>query len=318
MFFKRLNGKCQLTKERPASGLVIIGMVLLVSACSDKTSHPGITKKDILNVLLRQEGQINDLSFSFTMEEIIKDKGVVSRQHTKVSLSTKEDLFRTRMQTFLYEDGEKKLTWDTEISADGIAVYYLDRMGRATRTEKKLPSEAGIRQNWGWAYLSPTLRKPRRRGNKGYEGNLIAALEEDYSNIKLLDKMVLFEGRNTVVLERPGYCRVYLDPKIGFAVIGIESDEENLLKFRYVNSEFKEVAEGFWLPMRVEHSQSGKLKPGLSCSIKRQKSEDLIIEDFELKRKLEIIDLKVNSGLTVEDFKIIGLTWEDFKTEFPE
>lgn len=304
-----------LTKERPASGLVIIGMVLLVSACSDKTSQPRITKKDILNVLLSQEAQINDLSFSFSVEVITKDKGVVSRKHRKVSLSTKDELFRTRTQTFLYEDEEKKLTRDTEVSADGKMVYYLDRVARTFRAEKKIPSEA---QNWGTYYTEPTLRKPRKPGNKGYEGNLIAALEEDYKNIKLLDRMELFEGRKTVVLERPGYCRIYLDPEIGFAVVGMKSIGQ--LEFQSVNSEFKEVAKGFWLPMRIEQSQ--RAKAGLTCvpstcttSAEGKQSEDLVVEE---KWKLEIIDLKVNSGLTVEDFKISNLTWKDFKTEFPE
>ncbi|MHC4156475.1 MAG: LolA-like protein [Planctomycetota bacterium] len=271
-----------LNKQNIISGLVITGIVLLVNVYDTNASSLGITKDDILNILLAQEGQVDDFSFSFTMEHTINDNGKVTRTHKEISLFTKGDLFRTKKQTFLCENAEKKLIVDTEISADGQIVYLLDRISMTGEVETKSPKEAGVGQNWGWAYTGPTLRKPRRRGNRGYEGNLIAALEEDYDNIKLLDKSELFEGRNTIVLERPGYCRIYLDPTINFAVVGLESIGE--IEFRAVNSEFKEVRKGFWLPMHMEMSQ------------KRNNRAE--------KKQLQISDLKVNSGLTAKDFKI--------------
>lgn len=264
----------------------IVGFTAFYTAVCCIADNPqlGISKDDILNVLLSQQDQFEDLSFSFNMERIIKDKEtlqVVEKKREKVSLSTKDDLFRTKRQYFENRREGEALVWDHEWSADGKTVYHLDTPSMFGTVETKLPGAAAIKQNWGTPYLLACWRLPLREpGHRIGGANLIGELQE-HIYIKLLPELELFEGRKTVVLDIPQSGRLYLGPKIGFAVVGFVSKERGLHR---VNSRFREVLPGFWLPMHSEwQSDHGST------------IEEAIIE---------ITDLQVNRGLTAEDFRI--------------
>jgi len=244
----------------------------------------GITKDDILTILLEQEGRIKDLSFSFKMETVVRNKetlDIIERKWEKTSLSTKGKLFNTRRRYYENRKEAEGPVWDHQWSADGRIVYHLNKTSLFGRVMTKSPAEAPIKQNWGTPYNLACRRRPlRERGKRAHGANLIGNLEENF-HIKLLDKMELFEGRRTVVIEIPESGLHYLDPEIGFAVVGYKSEERGILR---VNSRFKEVMEGFWLPMYSEWRKD---------------------RDFDIvETKIEVTDLQVNQGLTTEDFKI--------------
>lgn len=283
------KGKFMPTRKKMIYKFIVGFTVLYTAICIADDPLLGITKDDILNVLLDQQDRIEDLSFSFNMERVTKNKEtlqVVEIKRDKISLCTKGELFKTRRQSFENRPEGEPPVWDQEWSADGKMVYLLNAPSMFGTVETKLPSIAPIRQNWAERYLTAcrrtSLRKP---GNRAYGSNLIGELEET-SGLTLLDKMDVFNGRKTVVLEYPSFKpslmrRIYLDPQIGFAVVGFEAEDLELVQ---VNSRFKEVMEGLWFPMRVE---------------KRRLRGTNIIET-----KIEVSDLQVNRGLTAADFKI--------------
>jgi hypothetical protein len=232
--------------------LVLMGIFTSQRSCSCYASYSnlGITKADILNILLDQEAKIEDVSYHIRETEIVKDRWKAKTKKTnydEIKLAVKGDLFHTRKQTF--EDSNwKDAVWENEWAADGERVEMLDIKNYFGSVEKSLPKEASIKQSYLHNYLAVTMRTKRGPGQP--MGNLIGLLEEYSETLKLLDEPVIFNGRETIVLELPGYAQFYLDPKMTFAVVGAKSIGQN--EFHWINSDFKEILPGFWLPMRTK------------------------------------------------------------------
>jgi hypothetical protein len=231
---------------------IIIGvLVVLVAAglCVGETG-PSFTTEDILNIWRDQEAKLKDLYVNFDLEETLTDDrgSVVASKRESITYMAKENRFRTRKQTFdPKNNGEVSADW--EFSADGQREYYCDRPASYGTVKKSLPEQAGIRDSWVVHYLTCLQRMPRKPGNLGFECNLIGALEEDKA---IQISQGTFDGRQVVVLIRPGFEKVYLDPKLNFAVLGGEAIGK--LTFKYRNSDFVEVAEGVWMPKQTERS----------------------------------------------------------------
>ena len=242
-------------------------------------SNSSWTTEDILNVLYYQEGIIKDIYIDFYYEETIKaENETVTRKSANVTYAGSQNLFKTRKQV-LDENGDGEISSDWEFSADGERKYFCDRGAFYGTVEKSLPEQAAIKQSWGSYYLTCVYWMPREKGRRGKECNLIGALEED-KNIKVAEE--LFEGRKTVVLIRPDYCKIYLDPALNFAVLA--SEATGSLTFKVRNSNFVEVTEGIWMPMQTERTY--------------RNDSDWIT------RKTKVNKLEINNKFTEEDFRI--------------
>jgi len=240
------------------------------------------TRDGILKIWQDQERRLHDIYINFDFEETIKgiNGKVKASKRENIMYMSKGNLFRTRKQVFVPK-GSNHVANDWEFSADGMRKYYCNRTGSHPHgtVENSLPEQAGIKDNWVVHYLSSVYRMPRKKGNAGHECNLIGALEEA-KTIEVTEE--LFEGRKAVVLNRPNYSKVYLDPMRNLAVLGSEATGD--LTFKCRNSNFVEVAEGIWMPLQTERT----FKQG----------SDLVI------RKTKVKKLKVNNNYTKEDFKI--------------
>jgi len=242
------------------------------------------TRDGILKIWQDQERRLHDIYINFDFEETIKGingKFKASKRENIMYMS-KGNLFRTRKQVFVPK-GSNHVANDWEFSADGMRKYYCNRTGPHPdgTVENSLPEQAGIKHTWVIHYLSSVYRMPRKKGNAGHECNLIGALEEA-KTIEVTEE--LFEGRKAVVLTRPNYSKVYLDPMRNLAVLGSEATGQTELTFKCRNSNFVEVAEGIWMPLQTERT----FKQG----------SDLVI------RKTKVKKLKVNNNYTKEDFRI--------------
>jgi thiol-disulfide isomerase/thioredoxin len=234
--------------------------------------------EDVLKVWRNQEDRLKDIYIDFDFVETKKNESgsVIANKHENITYMAKENLFRTRKQVLVNNEVAK----DWEFSADGTREYYYNRTGSDGTVKNSLPEQAGIKHSWAVHYLSCVERNPRKKGNLGYECNLIGALEED-KRIKVTEE--LFERRNAVVLNRPDYCKIYLDPTLNFAVLGSEATGSDLT-FKCKNSNFVEVADGLWLPLQTERT----FKEGSDS----------------INRKIKVNELKVNNNYTKEDFRI--------------
>ncbi len=237
------------------------------------------TTEDILKIWRDQERKLHDIYIDFNFDETLKDKrgSVVASKRENIMYMSKGNLFRTRKQVFIPKDSNN-VSNDWELSADGTREYYYDRPDYGI-VKNSLPEHAAIRHTWVIHYLSCVYRMPRKKGNIGHECNLIGALEEA-KNIEVTEE--LFEGRKAVVLNRPNYSKIYLDPMRNFAVLGSEATGD--LTFKCRNSNFVEVAEGIWMPLQTKRT----FKQG----------SNLVI------RKTKVNKLKINNNFTKEDFRI--------------
>lgn len=273
-----------MTKKRVLRFLVVLGIFTphMNSLCCAAPGNLGITKADILNILLDQEARIKDISYHFRETELTKDRWnseTKNANYDEIYLAVKEDLFHTRKQTFGSSKWDE-VAWENEWAADGKIVQMLDIKNQFGSVEKRLPREASIKQSYAHNYLAVTMRSKREPGKP--RGNLIGLLEEHSDILKLLDESIVFNGRDTIVLEMPNYARFYLDPKIGFAVVGAESIGQN--EFHWINSYFKEIEPGFWLPMHTKTV--------------------FTLDENTVETNVEVIYIKANKDLTVEDFRI--------------
>ena len=272
------------TKSVRRLEVILIIMPLAAALYAANSSQHGITKADILNVWLGQEGRLEDFFVGFDFEMITKDKKTLEPVETrrfKNSLATKGDLFKTRRQEFEGPQEMEILKFDHQWSADGNTVFYYDAGAKYATVQTKLPTLAAIKQNWASFYNSACWRMPLREpGDRAFGANLIGVLQE-YPDLKIIDKAQPFGGRNTIVLELTGRGRLYLDPELAFAVVGFESTKGDLHR---VNSQFKELTQGFWLPMRSEWRNE-----------RRNTIEEITIQ---------VTELKVNQALTPKDFRI--------------
>ncbi len=259
---------------------IVLTTCLMLVNLGFSESMSSFTRDDILNIWLDQEGRLNDIYIDFDFEETLKDEhgSVVTFKCENITYMGKENLFRTRKQ-FFGTNFNSKVTKDWEFSVDGTREYYCDRPAFYGTVKNSLPEQAGIQHTWVIHYLSCVHRMPRKKGNAGHECNLIGALEEA-KTIEVTEE--LFEGRKAVVLNRPNYSKIYLDPMRNFAVLGSKATGE--LTFKCRNSNFVEVAEGIWMPLQTERT----FKQG----------SDLVI------RKTKVNKLKVNNNYTKEDFRI--------------
>jgi hypothetical protein len=260
----------------------IIGLAsFLTLACTSFSQGAySFTKQDILNILLDQDARISDFYIDFDLEETHTDanNAVILHKHENITYIAKDNLFRTRKKRF---DPEKdnEVAGDWEFSADGQRKFSCDRLAFDGSVEASLPENAAIKQGWAVYYLISIGRMPRRKGNRGYECNLIGTLEED-ETIELSQE--LLDGRQTVVLVRPGFEKIYLDPKMNFAVVA--GCATGKLTFKFKNSEFVQVAKGIWMPMKTERTFKGR-------------------KNF-ITRKIQVKQLKVNNDFTEKDFRI--------------
>lgn len=235
--------------------VAIVVMSCIVSCSCDSENGSAFTHEDILTVLRDQEGRINDFLLEFDSDEAEKTESgvIVGRKRENVMLMAKGNLFRTRRRRFDPETQE--LIADMEYAGDGSVEYLCDRPALYGRIRSRLPEQCVRRQTLASHYLLSVYRNPRRKGNDGFEGNLIGALEEASKGIKISEEFV--DGRKIVVLTRfaspgIGHSEIRLDPEMNFAVLsttGIGMHKDNL---KFINSDFVEVKDGIWLPRKVE------------------------------------------------------------------
>jgi hypothetical protein len=257
----------------------VLTACVLGSLCSAQDS-PSITPEDILNIWRDQDARVEDFLLDFDLYERTTDEsdGAVSERRENVVLLAKDNLFRTRQRVFEGDD-RKKVTSDFEYSADGQREYFCSRLKLDGLVETKLPEQCAIQHRWAIDYLNCVQKMPRKKGNKGFECNLIGALDED-KRIEVSEGV--FDGRKVVILIRPGHSRIYLDPERNYAVLGGEATGS--LTFKYRNSDFVEVCEGVWMPRQTEKTF-------------RDGSRHIL-------RRTKVNVLKVNNGYQAADFRI--------------
>jgi hypothetical protein len=172
-----------------------------------------------------------------------------------------------------------EVSFDQEFSADGKTQYFCDTLDYWGSVQSALPQNCAIGESWAVSYTSCVMRVARIKGNLGFECNLIGALEED-KDITVSEE--LYENQKAIVLTRPGYSKIYLDPQLNFVVLGVKSIGEYI--FEKKNSDFIEVEKGIWMPMHTELSY----KDGSKSVV----------------REVKVKKLKVNNGYKQEDFRI--------------
>lgn len=223
---------------------------------------------------------MNDIYIDFDYEETREaEDGSIERRHENITYLAKDNLYRTRKRNFdpTAVDGVSK---DWEFSVNGKTKFAYNRLGFDGQVKRSLPEDGDIKQSWVVHYLPFTLRMPRKPGNKGHFGDLIGALQQDGDIIGLSEGT--YEGRKAVILTRPGYSRIYLDPKLNFAVLGSEATGQ--LHFKWINSNFLEVAEGIWMPLQILHTtREGSTR---------------------ITRRVKVNKLTVNNNYTEKDFEI--------------
>lgn len=265
----------------------IVVTVCILSPSSYCESDSAFTHQDILTVLLEQEGRINDFLLEFDSKEVEKTPSgvIIGRKRENIMLMAKGSLFRTRRKIFGPQTQE--LISDKEYAGDGSVEYFCDRPDYGT-IRSRPPEQCITRQSLAETYLLCVKRNPRMKGNLGFEGNLIGALEEDPKGIKISEEFV--DGRKIVVLTRfsspgVGHSEIRLDPQMNFAVlstIGIGANKDN---FKSINSDFLEVTDGIWLPRKVER-------------VRRDKTSNTRHET------ITVNTLKFNNGYGKDDFRI--------------
>jgi len=271
---------------RAIVAIVVVSCMVSRSCYSEDRST--FTHADILTVLRDQEERIEDFLLEFDSEETERTKrgAIVRRKRENVILMAKGALFRTRKESLDPETQDVIL--DQEFAGDGSVEYFYDRLTRYGTVRSRAPEKCAIRQSWASTYLLSVMRSPRRKGNFGFEGNLIGALEEAPRGIKISEESI--NGRRIVVLARfssPGiaHSEIRLDPQMSLAVLsttGIGMHRDN---FSFINSDFVEVIDGIWLPRKVER-------------VKRDKTSHTRHEIIRVKT------LKFNEGYEKADFAV--------------
>ena len=253
---------------------------LILANISAAAGSASFTKEDVLNIWRDQEGRLSDFYVDFDFEEMRKgeDGSIVAHKRENIAYLAKANLFRTRKRVFDSESGEPKRDW--EISADGKREYFCDRPACYGTVKDTLPKQAGIQNTWAIHYLTCVYRMPRQEGNYGRVSNVISILEDPRTEIS----EEVFNGRKAVVLTQPGYAKVYLDPKLNFAVLGGEAAGHPKLTFKFKNADFVEVEEGIWMPKQAERTF--------------RNGSQLVV------RKTSVNEISVNNSFTSDDFRI--------------
>lgn len=245
-------------------------------------SVSSLTTQDLLIILRDQDARISDIDLNFDLEETeTRFDGYSPSTHHKrenITYMAKGDLFRTRKKEFDLGN-QNSLSFDQEFSADGKTQYFCNRQAYMGSVQFALPQNSGIRHRWAVFYLSCIHRAPRMVGNHGFECNLIGALEEDDS---ITVSNEFYEGRPAIVLTRPEYSKIYLDPQLNYAVLGTKSIGDR--NFEQINSNFIEVVEGVWMPMNSE--------------------QYLKDDSTSITRKIKVNKISINNNFTEEKFKI--------------
>jgi hypothetical protein len=259
---------------------IVLATCLMLVSLGFSESTSSFTTEDILNIWRDQEGRMNDIYIDFDYEETREaEDGSIERRHENITYLAKDNLYRTRKRNFdpTSVDGVSK---DWEFSVNGKTKFSYNRLGFDGQVKSSLPENGDIKQGWVVHYLPFTLRMPRKPGSKGNFGDLIGALQQDGDRIGVCEGT--YEGRKAVILTRPGYSRIYLDPKLNFAVLGSEATGQ--LHFKWINSNFSEVAEGIWMPLQILHTT----KEGST----------------RITRRVKVNKLTVNNNYTEKDFEI--------------
>ncbi len=259
---------------------IVLATCLMLVSPGFSESASSFTTEDILNIWRDQEGRMNDIYIDFDFEETREaEDGSIVRRHENITYLAKDNLFRTRKRNFdpTAVDGVSK---DWEFSVNGKTKFSYNRLAFDGQVKSSLPENGDIKQSWVGHYLTFTERMPRRPRSKGHAGDLIGALEAYGDRIGVSEGT--YEGRKAVILTRPGYSRIYLDPKLNFAVLGSEATGQ--FHFKWINSNFLEVAEGIWMPLQILHTT----KEGST----------------RITRRVKVNKLTVNNNYTEKDFEI--------------
>ncbi len=115
------------------------------------------------------------------------------------------------------------------------------------------------------------------KGSAGLEGNLMGALEESSQNFHIADGVL--GSRRTVFFTRTGHSQIQMDRLMNFAITGINGNS-----FPRTNSDFVEVIDGIWMPLKTE-------------SILPQEDQTTIYT-------AKVRRIKFNNGYTAKDFRI--------------
>gem|GEM_PF-3416443 len=280
----------------------ILVTVCIVSPSSYCENESDFTHQDILTVLRDQEGRISDFLLEFDSEEVEKSPTgvIVRRKRENIMLMAKGSLFRTRVRAF--DPATQELIYDQEFAGDGSVEYFCDRPALYGTIRSRLPDQCITRQSLAETYLLSVKRNPRMKGNFGFEGNLIGALEEAPEGINISEEFV--DGRRVLVLTRfsspgIGHSEIRLDPEMNFAVLSTTGIGVNKDKFKSINSDFLEVTDGIWLPRKVER-------------VRRDKTSNTRHET------ITVNTLEFNNGYDKDEFRIRfppGVRVEDLDTD---
>ena len=257
----------RLSKERATAGQVRIF-----------NPHRPFTREDILRVLRDQAARINDLFLEFEEEQIVRRRGggIIGHKRHRVTLRAKDRLFRIRKQEI--DPVTQGIIFDQEYAEDGATAYSLDRTAGNGTFHAARPEQGAVRQEWAKYYL----RNVQMKGNPDYQGALRGALEAASQDITVNQGMI--KRRRQVFLSHSGHARIQLDPDMNFAVSKISIDGEESSLFKGTNSDFVEVIEGIWMPLKTENIlRQGETTTGITTKVNR---------------------IEFNNGYTVNDFRI--------------
>jgi hypothetical protein len=103
-----------------------------------------------------------------------------------------------------------------------------------------------------WRRIRGRTRRSVSQFEVPYPFSLVPALQSDQYSVGLSD--VEINGIRCVLLERAGLDKLWLAPDLGYAVVQREWNwgHGEPLMMRYVNSDFKQVVDGIWLPMTAQ------------------------------------------------------------------
>ncbi|NQV33264.1 MAG: hypothetical protein HQ515_11260, partial [Phycisphaeraceae bacterium] len=236
------------------------------------------TQDDILRVLRDQEARINDLLLEFEEEQIVRRKGggIIGHKHHRVTLRAKDSLFRIRKQEI--DPTTQEIVFDQEYAEDGAAAYFCDRTAGNGTVHAARPEQVAVRQEWAQYYF----RNVQMKGNADYQGALRGALEAATQDITVNQGMI--KRRRQVFLSHSGHARIQLDPDMNFAVSKISIDGEGSSLFKGTNSDFVEVIDGLWMPLKTENIvRQGETTIGITTRVNK---------------------IEFNNGYTADDFRI--------------
>jgi hypothetical protein len=144
-----------------------------------------------------------------------------------------------------------------------------------------------------WRRIRGRTKQTAAQFTAPYPFSLIPALESGQYALSTSETEI--NGIRSVLLERPGLDKIWLAPEFGYAVVQREWNwgVDEPLMMRYVNSDFKQVADGIWLPMTVQRQafadpvrypdHEGQLHFVNSCKVVEMRANDVPDELFTIK-----------------------------------